>query len=250
MESLQSTSQSFSPYADGINQIRMKACVRCESEMRPRKPVERTILDAKMSCCQARPTKSPSRRMTRSPKSSSTDIEHATLCISRFSELMKRLFQEDSHCRCSVTLACDQQEGPSHALPSKSDVTDDNQLRLCDQNSSPASCFSPLSQSVASVTRPRRGRSAMRTVVGASLYPAGMSVGLLHLDAPLRFGDEESTVVDLNFLDRNSLRIETNMNRDNDLPVRKESREKLLPPVRILILLPRIVYSTSLADFN
>ena len=234
MESLESTSQSFSPYADGVTIIRMKACVQCESKMRP------LLVDAKMNCSQAQPTKSPSRRMTRSPITNSTDVGHAAQHTSKFSELMKRLFQDDSHCRCSVTLACGQ-EGPSNVLPLKSNSADDNQQRLCDQTSTPTSCFSPLSQSVASVSRPRRGRSAMRTVVGASLYTAGMSIGLLHLDAPLRFGDEESTALDLKFPDRSSLRIDTYRNRDNDLPVQKENRKKLLPPVTTSIRLAPMI---------
>jgi hypothetical protein len=170
-----------------VNPIRLRACDKCESKL--------------VSCTTIRPVPATNRKHDisssgnlanfSSPSIDSTaDSDVQTQRTSKFSDLLKSLFLSDSHGRCTITLAV------------KPDITGNSLLNAGDisgnagELSTPSSCFSPLSQSVAPVGRMKFGNSDAQTQLRASLFPAGISVGMLHLDAPLFPCDDVSTIVD------------------------------------------------------
>ena len=157
----------------GFNPVRLRACVKCEARPESRGPDKLPVTETKGTLINYSTPKS-------SPAASA---ESETPLPSKFSDLLKKLFINDSHGRCIVTLA----SGPDTEclFLRSSDITENNLQLGAGLLSTPSSCFSPLSQSVTS-TGPMKGLEvALRAEIGASLYPAGASVGLLHFDATL-----------------------------------------------------------------
>lgn len=167
-----------------VNPIRLKACDLCESKLVSCKPVPATSRKHEISS------------LGTFAKSSGPSIDSAANVdvqkpgIYKFSDLLKSLFLSDSHGRCTITLAV-KADITGNALLNSGDINENT-----GQLSTPGSCFSPLSQSVAPVGRMKFGSSEVQTELRASLFPAGISVGLLHLDAPLFPCDDVSTVID------------------------------------------------------
>jgi hypothetical protein len=170
-----------------VNPIRLRACDQCESKL--------------VSCKTVKPVPATGRKRDISSSGNLANFSSPSIDStansdvqrrgnSKFSDLLKSLFLSDSHGRCTITLAV------------KPDVIGNALLNAGDINgnggelSTPSSCFSPLSQSVAPVGRMKFGSSDAQTQLRASLFPAGISVGMLHLDAPLFPCDDVSTIAD------------------------------------------------------
>lgn len=194
-----------------VNPIRLRACDQCESKLVSSK----TVRPVRATSSKHDTSSSGTLANFSSPSiNCAVDSTVQTLRISKFSDLLKSLFLSDSHGRCTVTLAV------------KSDITGNALLNAGDMNenagqlSTPGSCFSPLSQSVAPVGRMKFGSSDVQTQLRASLFPAGISVGLLHLDAPLFPCDDVSTVIDNQ---RWGIRLDDDINQNSLLKNLPES---------------------------
>lgn len=167
-----------------VSRIRLRACEQCESKLISSKTVRTAPTTRRKH------ETGTFANLSGQSVYSALDSDVQTVQISKFSDLLKSLFLSDSHGRCTITLAV-KSDLPGNSLSNVRDVNENN-----GNLSTPGSCFSPLSQSVASVGRMKFGSSDMQTQLRASLYPAGISVGLLHLDAPLFPCDDVSTVLD------------------------------------------------------
>ena len=170
MVSVVPTSEKFDTSAmAGFNPVRLRACVKCETRSASCGPDKLPVAATKGTLINY--------STPNGTQPSSTGIENQI--TSKFSDLLKKLFINDSHGRCIVTLT----SGPDTESPllKNSDIPEN----YAGQMSTPSSCFSPLSQSVTS-TGPMKGLEVAQSAeIGASLYPAGASVGLLHFDATL-----------------------------------------------------------------
>lgn len=174
MVSVVPSSEKFDTSAmAGFNPVRLRACVKCETRSASCGPDKLPVAAPKGTLIiHSTPNGS---------QPASAEIENQI--TSKFSDLLKKLFINDSHGRCVVTLT----SGPDTDSPllRNSDIHENYQLLGTGQISTPSSCFSPLSQSVTS-TGPMKGLEVAQSAeIGASLYPAGASVGLLHFDATL-----------------------------------------------------------------
>ena len=166
-----STERTDTSAMAGFNPVRLRACAKCETRPASRGQDKHPGAEMKGILIQYSTPNSSS--------SASAQIE--TKFPSKFSDLLKKLFINDSHGRCIVTLA----SGPDTESPflRNSDVIENFQHSGAGQMSTPLSCFSPLSQSVTSTGPIKCLEVSQRAEIGASLYPAGASVGLLHFDA-------------------------------------------------------------------
>lgn len=174
MVSVVPTSEKFDTSAmAGFNPVRLRACVKCETRSASSGPDKLPVAATKGTLMNySTPNGSQ-------PASAEIDNQ----MTSKFSDLLKKLFINDSHGRCIVTLT----SGPDTESPlvRNTDIPESYQQLGKGQISTPSSCFSPLSQSVTS-TGPMKGLEVAQSAeIGASLYPAGASVGLLHFDATL-----------------------------------------------------------------